>query len=504
MGQAMVDGALLLYDYADGKAKGVPLKRLEVGSLLVYEEECGDGERRKRKVLLKVVGFEYVSQVEEFRLVERALNRVKPASPYPITPMGEPFGLIAKLKVVADITGGRPKPFKSYIEPDSILREPRPGDFPFLFGQPLFLGYLRSGSRVFRDIPVTADPRRVLSKHVIISATTGRGKSNLLKVILWHLMDRPSVGILVMDAHREYYEALSRHPRASRNLVSYSPEPSSGEYTLSVSTKLIEPLHVAGAIDITEPQMRLMWKFREARREDWISAIFEAKEGDVEIQEQAPLSVLKGKLSKLLYIFEGRCKGVFKMGIEDDEYSRGFLTSAQRALEAGKVVLLDTSTLSEEAELLLGNMVAYHMLYERRRRGKEHPPVAFAIEEAPRVLGKDAPSNAYQRIAREGRKFGLGLIAITQLLTVIPEDILANVNTKIYMGMASGKERRAAVDNAMHDLSGEEDEFSMLDVGEALMTSSEIGMPIPIYVPEISELQAGSSPEPPFEKLVDE
>lgn len=494
----MTDGALLVYDYVEGKAKGVPLKQLEVGSLLVYEDE-------DKKVLLKVIGFEYISQVEEFRLVERALNRINPASPYPITPMGQPFGLTAKLKVVADITGGKPKPFKSYIRPDSILREPRPEDFSFLAGHPLFLGYLRSGSKVLRDIPVTADPKRILSKHVIISATTGRGKSNMLKVILWHLLDSPSIGVLVMDAHREYYEALSRHSRASQNLVSYSPEPTSGEYTLSVSTRLIEPPHIAGAIDVTEPQLRLMWKFRESEKEDWIAGLFDAEEANLEGHEQAPLLVLRGKLSKLLYISEGRCKGVFKMKEEDDEYSMEFLASVQRALEAGKVVLLDTSTLSEEAELLLGNMVAHHMLYERRRRAKRgYPPAAFAIEEAPRVLGSDAPPNAYQRIAREGRKFGLGLIAITQLLTVIPDDILANVNTKIYMGMASGKERRAAVDNAMHDLSGEEDEFSILDVGEALITSSEMGMPIPIYVPDISELRAEALFGLPTEKLVDE
>ncbi len=472
---------LLVYSYEDGLVKGVPLSPLEIGSLLVYDS-------KDRKVLLKVVGFEYVSSVEESRLVERAVNRVNEAFPYPLTPLSEPSKLVAKLKVVAELSEKGPVPFKSYIEPDSFLREPTSEDLSFLSKGGLFLGYLRSGSKRL-NIPVKLDPEKVLTKHVIISATTGRGKSNLLKVMLWSLLDEPKVGVLVMDAHREYFEALSKHPNASENLVAFSPYPSRGELELSISTSLIEPSDISGSTPVTEAQFRLMWKFREMKGKEWIKSIFEVEEKELEQTEISPWIVLKAKLSKLLYIVGNECKGVFKAWDYEDNYSLSFLDLVKKSLNEGKVVLIDTSALSEEAELLIGNLIANHMLTERRRRrDKEFTPVVFAIEEAPRVLGKDVPDNAYQRVAREGRKFGLGIIAITQLLTVIPDDILANVNTKIYMGMASGRERRAAIDNAMHDLEGEEEEFAKLNVGEAIMSSSEVGMPVPIYVPDISEL----------------
>lgn len=467
----------ILYHYGRGEARGVPLTSVELGTLLMY--------RGDRNVLLKVIGFDQVSGMEESRLVERALNQAKRASPHPLMPMSEPTKLIIRLKVVADLTEGRPKPFKGYLKPDSFLEEPRPEDLEFLTKGRSFLGYLRSGSKPL-DVKVMVEPVRVFTKHVIISATTGRGKSNLLKVMLWSLLDGNDVGLLVMDAHREYYDVLSKHPNAIDNLMAFSPHPISGERRLSISTTLLEPGDIAGSTPVTEPQFRLMWRFKEDEEERWVHEIFSVEEEALQPTEAISLLVLRAKLSKLLHIVNGECRGVFKLGTEDDEYSKSFLKQVKEALNDGKIVLIDTSTLSEEAELLIGNMIANDLLYERRRSmRRDFRPIAFAIEEAPRVLGREAPDNAYQRVAKEGRKFNLGLIAVTQLLSVIPDEILANVNTKVYMGMASGKERRVAIDNAMHDLEGEEDEFTNLDVGEAILTSSELGMPIPLHIPEV-------------------
>ena len=62
--------------------------------------------------------------------------------------------------------------------------------------------------------------------------------------------------------------------------------------------------------------------------------------------------------------------------------------------------------------------------------------ISIILEEAPRVLGKEVLEkgpNIFSTIAREGRKFRVGLIAITQLPSLIPREILANMNTKIIL-----------------------------------------------------------------------
>ena len=73
------------------------------------------------------------------------------------------------------------------------------------------------------------------------------------------------------------------------------------------------------------------------------------------------------------------------------------------------------------------------------------------IEEAPRVLSAEVieqGSNIYSTIAREGRKFKVGLVAVTQLTSVIPTMILTNMNTKIILGNEMVTERRAVMESA--------------------------------------------------------
>ena len=79
-------------------------------------------------------------------------------------------------------------------------------------------------------------------------------------------------------------------------------------------------------------------------------------------------------------------------------------------------------------------MLKRYRSYKASGELDKKPVIAILLEEAPRVLGKDVlerSQNIFSEIAREGRKFRIGLIAITQLPSLIPRQILANMNTKI-------------------------------------------------------------------------
>ena len=112
--------------------------------------------------------------------------------------------------------------------------------------------------------------------------------------------------------------------------------------------------------------------------------------------------------------------------------------------------------------------------------------ISIVLEEAPRVLGKDVlekGSNIFSTIAREGRKFKVGLIAITQLPSLIPRDILANMNTKIILGTEMVQERQAIIDSASQDLSSDSRNIASLDKGECIVSSNFAKFAIPIKVP---------------------
>lgn len=95
--------------------------------------------------------------------------------------------------------------------------------------------------------------------------------------------------------------------------------------------------------------------------------------------------------------------------------------------------------------------------------------------------------NIYGTIAREGRKFKIGLIAITQLSSVIPRPILANMNTKIILGNEMSLERSAIIDSASQDLSDDNRIIASLDKGEAIVSSVFTKFAVPIYTPEFNK-----------------
>jgi DNA helicase HerA-like ATPase len=118
---------------------------------------------------------------------------------------------------------------------------------------------------------------------------------------------------------------------------------------------------------------------------------------------------------------------------------------------------------------------------------EEKPVISIVIEEAPRVLGADVLAargdNIYSTIAREGRKFRIGLIAITQLVSLIPRTILANMNTKIILGNELAAERQAVMESAAQDLSSDDRTIASLDRGEAIVSSNFTKFAVPIQIP---------------------
>ncbi len=104
----------------------------------------------------------------------------------------------------------------------------------------------------------------------------------------------------------------------------------------------------------------------------------------------------------------------------------------------GEVIVLDVSKIPIGQGDVVVMSIVRRLFESRMGLGvdviKQLPPIAIVSEEAPLYLSPDkvrSPYNVFARIAREGRKFGLGLVAITQLATQIERQILANFNTII-------------------------------------------------------------------------
>jgi uncharacterized protein len=103
------------------------------------------------------------------------------------------------------------------------------------------------------------------------------------------------------------------------------------------------------------------------------------------------------------------------------------------------------------------------------------------MEEAHRYLGKDVANPArdmVQRIVKEGRKFGVGAMIVSQRPSEIDDTILSQCGTFVALRMSNSADR-SKVQSALPDnLSGIADSLSVLRTGEAVITGEAARLPV--------------------------
>ncbi len=462
-------------------------ERIELGELLVADD-----------ILLQVVDLEYGSLMENRDLARMSGMQLEGYGATEIHEKEVRNFILVRAKPVFDLNKkGIPKHLPEFFK---ILRRANAQDFDFLEKpeNPMYLGKIRSGSKVL-DVPVYLDGKKVLTHHILIPATTGRGKSNLVKVILWSLVHKDYAGILVLDAHNEYYSyklngknyGLKEHPEAKGNVIYYSINPPLGERALKINIKLVRPWHLREIIEFTPAQEDALYLFYKEWGDDWIKMLFSDEP-------------IKGVGETTRAVIQRKVKVALEIDMNDygELYERGKIFSINEGestikdictyLEEGKIVIVDTSSLSQNLEILISSMIM-NEVFARYKKYKENgeldnkPVISVVIEEAPRVLG-EGKSTIFGTIAREGRKFKIGIIAITQLSSVIPREILANLNTKIILGNEMSSERKAVISSAAQDLSKDDKMIASLDKGEAIVSSIFTKFAIPIQIERFEEL----------------
>ncbi|MFX1388386.1 MAG: ATP-binding protein, partial [Promethearchaeota archaeon] len=306
-------------------------------------------------------------------------------------------------------------------------------------------------------------------------------------------------GKLVFDPHNEYYGSLTQkglrdHPGSDQFLEYYTIRAIPGHLDLRFNLNLLNPGHVLGSISLTDAQIQAIVAFYRMYRNNWIQEIFseytEERRNQLGVNPQT-IEVLRRKLGLLLHIFIDDDGNIIENGIYTMDGHEQITHDIISSLSEGKTVIIDTSLFEGAEEIFIASIIVESIFEEYRQlkfrdQLQNRPVISIVIEEAPRVIGKkvlESIDNVFGKIAREGRKFQIGLIAITQLPSVIDREILANMNTKIILGNEMGPERRALIDSAAQDLSDDYQAIGSLDKGEAIITSTFTKFAVPIRIP---------------------
>jgi DNA helicase HerA-like ATPase len=352
------------------------------------------------------------------------------------------------------------------------------------------VGYLRNGSRLVEEIPVSLHSQ-AMDHHMGVFATTGMGKSNFMKVFAascmrLHVRGESNFGLLIVDPHGEYLKGkgpikgLTHLQKYRSGLACYSTDQQNasdpGVEELAISEGEILPEDIALLYEWSPPQ-------RDAL--DAISRIFDSRSWLEEIQtpESMARMMQEGFKDSTVSVLVRRIKNE----LERNQYikKRSSLANILANLKKGKVVLVDIPRMADRSELFLLSVISRYILDEYKRdlaEAESRKNCLITIEEAPRVLGAGSNTSRFESIAREGRKFGVGLCAITQQPKLIDKQLLSQFNTLVVMGLGDKNDRRQLEESAKQDLSSLDIEIQTLEKGEAVVSTLGIPFPVPARI----------------------
>lgn len=318
------------------------------------------------------------------------------------------------------------------------------------------IGELTYGEDVYPNHSLFFSPEKLLNRRTAILARSGYGKSNLCKLLVTSLALGTPAGVIVFDLHGEY--ALGDlHTGTTVGLLDVfllTPKillytrPESQEYLhrvracfpaarISTLVNLIElPSHVIRNLCPTQEQesktVQDLPERIDRSRDQWQSLVARITQE----QDLGTRNHLIDDLADNLQIPDNQ-RAVFRrvmrslIQIHDDEAPRHFLREIHNALREGSLVIMDLSRYSADMALRIVNTTLDYLLYLRQARiDRSGHPVVAILEEAQNFLSQNHvdQDEVAARWAKEGRKYNLGLIYVTQQPGVIAEEIISQTD----------------------------------------------------------------------------
>jgi len=320
-------------------------------------------------------------------------------------------------------------------------------------GEPVDFGHMAVGSTVFDGekgrpkLSVRFDLKHLISKRSFVFARAGYGKSNLVKLLVAKLYEKPrDVGMLIFDPEGEYafstgagVPGLTDIPYLQDRILVFTDRTSiparmrrfvGGRPRLNLKS-LMPPVVVSNCLPPEKQETVFAGRLRGLFQEEWERLIDllvaqRYRASDEEIQEitsfrpereGAQISAIKGNLVPVI-------------GSLHDQNS-DIVNQVMYGLRRGYIVIVDVSTLSRANSERLAGIVMSEIFHHNQNnfvgRGTADMVKTIAvIEEAQAVLSPDALSESpFVVWAKEGRKYGLGAIMITQQPGAIADELLS-------------------------------------------------------------------------------
>jgi len=372
---------------------------------------------------------------------------------------------------------------------------PLPGDLVYrasdellssIFG-PRGREYIEIGVLVTRpDVKVSININRMVTRHAAILAITGAGKSNTVSIVADRIVEMGGT-LLIFDFHGEYvYSDLGK---GRLNVI----EP-------LLSPRLLSFSELQSLLGIPHNAHRQEYVFRQAYRS--------AKESR---EQRGFLEDIRERLEDIARQDDNRENRRAAIGVINrlevlmERYGEILEDVAPRLidlLKPGYVNVLNLSRVDEEAADVIVSHVLRTMLYERKKhklgeKSRLQYPVLLVIEEAHILAPKDRDTSSkywLARIAREGRKFGLGLLLVSQRPKILDPNVLSQANNMFILKIVEPSDQRhvqAASESLSDNLLVQ---LPSLNVGEAVVIGPMIRLPALVKIYKYEGRLGGADP----------
>ncbi len=337
-----------------------------------------------------------------------------------------------------------------------------------------YVGLLRN-----HELRIELDINQLVQRHVSVLAKTGGGKSYLLGVLIEELL-RHKVTCIIIDPHGEYgslrvaAEKNGAHDRFGvesqgfgHRIHEFSPDVSLNPNAkpLSFSLRHLDPRDLLAFMGLTNVKSFLgpMKKLLE------------------EVQSLNPDYSVKDLVQAA-----GRAEGpsfeILHERLEYVEQTRLLApegTTLKELVQKGDATLINLRGVAPDVqEIVVGRIAA--TLFDQRKKEKV-PPLFLVIEEAHNFApqqGIAACSRILKNIASEGRKFGLGLCAVTQRAARIDKSVLSQCNTQLILQVTNPLDLKAIAQSIEGLTDGMTEMIQSLPVGVALVTGGGYHTPL--------------------------
>ncbi|WP_457568622.1 helicase HerA domain-containing protein [Desulfurobacterium sp.] len=347
------------------------------------------------------------------------------------------------------------------------------------------------------DVDVYIDIDQIVSRHLAILAITGGGKSNTVSVIIEGMLEKHA-SILVFDMHGEYVNfdyrvdgenavkrlELKLNPvhlsyREFRQFANVDDNSFIQDRYLKRAFKATIEDISSGAVQISDFWGRLLGELENFRE------LASDKESDIKDDRKSIIGVInkvedmKESYAELFDLFQ-------KPIVEQ--------------IEPARLNVIDFSHVDEKIADIIVSHVLRNLLEKRKRfvhgyDGGLEFPVFSIIEEAHILASSSVRTRSrywISRVAREGRKFGLGLCLVSQRPKALDVDALSQANNMIILKLVEPGDQRH-VQQAAESLSSElVEQLSSLNVGEALLMGKMIPVPALVKIKLASGKMSGN------------